>query len=159
MESNALVREGSSTQRDSSATIASPIQHFFFFHKAIKADLERLCLDAHVAGEGGRHELQLLQNRFELLRLIYVQHSNAEDEVIFPALDRRIKNIALTYSLEHKNEDELFDLMSQLLSSAKKESNSSLYKKLKRELLCCTEAIQTSLCKHMSKEEKQNGLD
>ncbi|KAI5083971.1 hypothetical protein GOP47_0000140 [Adiantum capillus-veneris] len=155
MGSNALVHEGSFLEQDLSASLAFPIQQFFFFHKAIRADLERLCLDARVAGEGGRHELQLLRNRFELLRLIYAQHSNAEDEVIFPALDSRVKNIAPTYLLEHKDEDHLFDLMSELLSSAQRESNASLSKKLKRELLWCTEAIKTSLSKHMSKEEKQ----
>ncbi|MCO5564443.1 hypothetical protein L7F22_018104 [Adiantum nelumboides] len=79
---------------------------------------------------------------------------DSDVEVIFPALDRRVKNIAQTYSLEHKEESNLFDQMLVLLNSAiKEELNPS--QKLRRDLICCTEAIQTTLCKHMSKEEEQ----
>eukprot|EP00250_Pteridium_aquilinum_P019141 c24314_g1_i1 orf=828-4589(+) len=155
MGSSALVQEGTSSSHDSVASVASPIKQFFFFHKAIRAELQRLRLDALDAEKGGRHELQLLRNRFELLRLIYAQHSNAEDEVIFPALDSRVKNVAPTYSMEHKDENYLFDVLSELLNSAQKEDDASLSKRLRRELICCTEAIQTSLCHHMSKEEEQ----
>lgn len=153
MGSSALVQEGTSTSYDSTELVASPIQHFFFFHKAIRAELHRLCLDAHAVEKGGKYELQLLQNRFEILRLIYSHHSNSEDEVIFPALDSRIKNVAPTYTLEHKDENDIFNLLSGLLSSVQKENN--LSKSVSRQLISCTEAIQTSLGQHMSKEEEQ----
>lgn len=155
MGSGACGKEGSLVSYDSTAAVASPIQQFFFFHKAIRAELQCLCLEAQAIGKGRMHELQLLQKRFELLRLIYAQHSNAEDEVIFPALDSRIKNIAPTYALEHKNENDLFDLMSELLCSVQKESDGRLIERLCRQIICCTEAIQTSLGQHMSKEEEQ----
>ncbi|KAH7295966.1 hypothetical protein KP509_26G001500 [Ceratopteris richardii] len=132
----------------------SPIQLFFFFHKAIRAELENLCLDAHVAAEGERRELQILVNRFELLRFFYEQHSNAEDEVVFPALDSRVKNIAPTYLLEHQHEDDLFEILSQLLTSIQKQDEGHI-KKLQREIVCSTEALQRSLDIHMSKEEEQ----
>lgn len=137
-----------------SPAMPSPILVFLFFHKAIRAELEHLYRDALAVEKGTEKEFQALFRRYEFLQIVYTQHSNAEDEVIFPALDTRVKNIAQTYSLEHKEESDLFDQMLVLLNSAlKEEGNAST--KLRRELICCTEAIQTTLCKHMWKEEEQ----
>ncbi|KAH9327072.1 hypothetical protein KI387_007250, partial [Taxus chinensis] len=77
-----------------------------------------------------------------------------EHEVIFPALDIRVKNIALTYSLEHIGENDLFDHVFGVINSAMEHDNNGSLE-LCRELVCCTEAIQISLCQHMSKEEEQ----
>eukprot|EP00250_Pteridium_aquilinum_P020433 c24812_g1_i2 orf=124-4074(-) len=138
----------------STSPITFPILEFLFFHKAIRAELGCLYADALAVEKGGEKEFQALHDRYEFLRVVYLQHSNIEDEVIFPALDSRVKNIAKTYSLEHKEENDLFDQMLELLNVALKEkSNVSI--KLRRELVCRTEAIQTTLCKHMSKEEEQ----
>ena len=65
-----------------------------------------------------------------------------------------MKNVAKTYSLEHKEESDLFDQMLELLNLALKEK-SNITSKLRRQLICCTEAIQTTLCQHLSKEEQQ----
>lgn len=148
------VQEGTSIQDHPAALTASPILEFHFFHKAIRAELQRLRLDALAAEKGATQELQALWDRFEFLRLVYVQHSNAEDEVIFPALDSRVKNVAQTYSLEHKEEGHLFSQLAELLNLAMRD-NQGPSAKLRRKLICCTEAIQTTLCQHMSKEEEQ----
>jgi len=71
-------------------------------------------------------------------------------QVIFPALDIRVKNVAQTYSLEHKGESALFDQLFNLLCSNVQHDHS-----FRRELASCTGAIQTSLIQHMSKEEEQ----
>eukprot|EP00249_Psilotum_nudum_P024396 c29174_g1_i3 orf=1038-5078(-) len=133
---------------------SSPILEFLFFHKAIRAELELLRQDALAMERGCEKDLLVLWNRFQFLRIVYIQHSNAEDEIIFPALDSHVKNVAWTYSLEHKEENDLFDKMSELLNRALKDKeNTSI--ELRRELICCVEAIQTTLCQHMSKEEEQ----
>ncbi|CAH9082719.1 unnamed protein product [Cuscuta europaea] len=69
---------------------------------------------------------------------------------MFPALDIRVKNIARTYSLEHKGESDLFDHLFELLNSQDQSHES-----FPRELASCTGALQTSVCQHMSKEEEQ----
>lgn len=71
-------------------------------------------------------------------------------QVIFPALDIRVKNVAQTYSLEHKGESNLFDHLFELLSSNSRNDESFL-----RELASCTGALQTTVSQHMSKEEEQ----
>lgn len=70
--------------------------------------------------------------------------------MIFPALDIRVKNVAQTYSLEHKGESNLFDHLFELLNSTTHNNESFL-----RELAFCTEALQTSVSQHMAKEEEQ----
>ncbi|GAA0169325.1 ubiquitin-protein ligase [Lithospermum erythrorhizon] len=71
-------------------------------------------------------------------------------QVIFPALDIRVKNVAWTYSLEHKGENDLFDHLFNLLKSYKQGQES-----FPRKLASCTGALQTSINQHMAKEEEQ----
>jgi hypothetical protein len=75
-----------------------------------------------------------------------------ELQVIFPALDIRVKNVAGTYSLEHKGESDLFSQLFDLLQLDIQNDDG-----LRRELASCTGAIQTCLSQHMSKEEEQVG--
>lgn len=60
-----------------------------------------------------------------------------------------MKNVAQTYSLEHRGESDLFDHLFEFLNS--REQNNDF----PRELASCTGALQTSVNQHMSKEEEQ----
>ncbi|XP_047940642.1 zinc finger protein BRUTUS-like [Salvia hispanica] len=131
--------------------LSSPIRIFLFFHKAIRAELDglhRTALALATNGSGG--DIKQLTEKCHFLRSIYKHHCNAEDEVIFPALDIRVKNVARTYSLEHEGESVLFDQLFTLLGNDMENEES-----YKRELASCTGALQTSICQHMSKEEEQ----
>ncbi|EXB77523.1 Uncharacterized RING finger protein [Morus notabilis] len=136
--------------RDSS--LESPILIFLLFHKAVRAELDGLqrAAAALATGRESGADVKPLFERFRFLRAIYKHHCNAEDEVIFPALDIRVKNVARTYSLEHKGESVLFDLLFELLNSDMVNKDSFW-----RELASCTEALQTSISQHLSKEEEQ----
>ncbi|PON38382.1 hemerythrin-like [Parasponia andersonii] len=127
----------------------SPLLIFFLFHKAIRKELDVLHRLAMAFATGNRTDIGPLLERYHFLRLIYKHHSNAEDEVIFPALDIRVKNVAQTYSLEHKGETNLFDNLFELLSSTTQNDE------FPRELASCTGALQTSVSQHMAKEEEQ----
>lgn len=85
------------------------------------------------------------------MRFVISSHiSFLKCQVIFPALDIRVKNVARTYSLEHEGESVLFDQLFALLDSDKQNEES-----YKRELASCTGALRTSISQHMSKEEEQ----
>ncbi|KAK4484224.1 hypothetical protein RD792_011447 [Penstemon davidsonii] len=130
---------------------SSPIRIFLLFHKAIRAELDglhRAAMALATNGSGG--DIKQLMEKCHFLRSIYKHHCNAEDEVIFPALDIRVKNVARTYSLEHEGESVLFDQLFALLGSDVENEES-----YKRELASCTGALQTSIGQHMSKEEEQ----
>lgn len=61
-----------------------------------------------------------------------------------------MKNVAQTYSLEHKGESTLFDHLFELLNTATETDES-----YRRELARCTGAVQTSVSQHLAKEQKQ----
>ncbi|KAL5748875.1 hypothetical protein ACOSP7_025918 [Xanthoceras sorbifolium] len=128
----------------------SPILIFCFFHKAVRNELDALHLLAMKFATGHRVDVRTLFERYRFLRSVYKHHSNAEDEVIFPALDIRVKNVARTYSLEHEGESNLFDHLFELLNSYMQTDES-----FPKELASCTRALQTSINKHMAKEEEQ----
>ncbi|XP_057950533.1 zinc finger protein BRUTUS isoform X2 [Malania oleifera] len=128
----------------------SPILIFLLFHKAIRSELDALHRSALAFATGQRTDIQPLVQRYHFLRSIYQHHSNAEDEVIFPALDIRVKNVAQTYSLEHKSESDLFDHLFVLLNPSLQSDEN-----YPRELASCTGALQISVSQHMSKEEEQ----
>lgn len=69
------------------------------------------------------------------------------------ALDFHVKNVTCTYTLEHKSIDDLFDSISDCLNvlMGKEDSTS----KQLQELVICIGTIQTLICQHMLKEEKQ----
>ncbi|XP_010534220.1 PREDICTED: uncharacterized protein LOC104809834 isoform X1 [Tarenaya hassleriana] len=128
----------------------SPILIFLFFHKAVCSELDALHRLALEFATGHHVDLRSLRERYRFLRSIYKHHCNAEDEVIFPALDIRVKNVAQTYSLEHKGESSLFDHLFELLNSAGENDES-----FRRELASSTGALQTSVSQHLAKEQKQ----
>ncbi|XP_057750044.1 zinc finger protein BRUTUS-like [Arachis stenosperma] len=133
-----------------SKLVDSPILIFLFFHKAIRNELDALHRLAMAFATGNSSDIQPLSQRYHFLSSMYRHHSNAEDEVIFPALDIRVKNVAKTYSLEHKGENNLFDHLFELLNSSTHNDES-----FARELASCTGALQTSVSQHMAKEEEQ----
>ncbi|GAB4840321.1 hypothetical protein Ancab_021088 [Ancistrocladus abbreviatus] len=129
----------------------SPILIFLFFHKAIRSELDGLHRAAVAfVTHHQQSDIKPFLQRYHFLRAIYKHHCNAEDEVIFPALDIRVKNVARTYSLEHEGESVLFDQLFELLNvNLQNEEN------YRRELASRTGVLQTSISQHMSKEEEQ----
>ncbi|PON78658.1 hemerythrin-like [Parasponia andersonii] len=134
------------------SALESPILIFLLFHKAIRSELDGLhrAAVALATNQESGADIRPLIERYQFLSKIYKHHCNAEDEVIFPALDIRVKNVARTYSLEHKGESVLFDQLFELLNSDMKNEESYW-----RALASCTAALQTSISQHMSKEEDQ----
>ncbi|KAL1807733.1 hypothetical protein ACET3Z_024723 [Daucus carota] len=142
---SSAVMAGAASQLES-----SPIRIFLLFHKAIRSELHALHRAALAFATNPSSDLTPLLDRYHFLRSVYKHHCNAEDEVILPVLDIRVKNVARTYSLEHEGESDLFDQLFTLLNSDMPNLESC-----RRELASCTGALQTSISKHMSKEEEQ----
>ncbi|KAK1390014.1 Zinc finger protein BRUTUS [Heracleum sosnowskyi] len=138
------------SNKASSNICSSPIRIFLLFHKAISSELDALHRAALLFATNPNGDITPLLDRYHFLRSIYKHHCNAEDEVILPVLDIRVKNVARTYSLEHEGESVLFDQLFTLLNSDMQNVESC-----RRELASCTGALQTSISKHMSKEEEQ----
>ncbi|KAM5570638.1 hypothetical protein ABKV19_011336 [Rosa sericea] len=147
----------SSSSSESRVRLAqTPILLLVCFHKAMRAELADLRHVTEAALDGGfrgRGFVLEVLRRFEFLKLAYKYHCSAEDEVIFLALDGRTKNIACTYSLEHRSIDGLFESIFSRLDVLLEESKD--ISKEFQELVFCIGTLQAFICQHMVKEEEQ----
>lgn len=97
---------------------ARPIDTIFKFHKAIRKDLEYLDVESGKLIDCDVDFLQQFIGRFRLLWGLYRAHSNAEDDIVFPALESRetLHNVSHSYTLDHKQEEKLFNDIAEILS-------------------------------------------
>ena len=75
-------------------------------------------------------------------------------QVVYPALDAKVKNVTSAYSVEHEDEERLFEQLSALLSIAVRQDGRQRTATL-RQLECKIEEVHTTLRKHLAKEEEQ----
>lgn len=95
-----------------------PIDNIFKFHKAISKDLEYLDAESGKLNDSDEKFLRQFSGRFRLLWGLYRAHSNAEDEIVFPALESKeaLHNVSHSYTLDHKQEEKLFEDISSVLA-------------------------------------------
>ena len=65
-----------------------------------------------------------------------------------------MKNVTSAYSVEHEDEERLFEQLSSLLTAALQQEGKERIATL-RQLECKTEEVHTTLRKHLAKEEEQ----
>lgn len=74
--------------------------------------------------------------------------------MIFRALDVHVKNVVSAYTLEHTSTNDIWDSIFHYLDVLKKEDERCISKAF-QELVYFIGTLQTSICKHMAKEEEQ----
>ncbi|XWS51065.1 hypothetical protein CRYUN_Cryun12cG0144200 [Craigia yunnanensis] len=101
---------------DSAIDEPIPMDLIFFSHRALKKDLDYLVLGSAQLAENVGFLIEFRQ-RFHLIQFLYQIHSDAEDEVAFPALEAKgkLRNISHSYTLDHKLEVENFSKISLIL--------------------------------------------
>lgn len=95
-----------------------PIDNIFAFHKAIRKDLDYLDVESGKLSDCNEAFLRQFTGRFHLLQGLYRAHSNAEDDIVFPALESKetLHNVSHSYTLDHRQEEKLFEDISAALS-------------------------------------------
>jgi zinc finger-like protein len=95
-----------------------PIDTIFQFHKARRKDLEYLDVESARLADCDDRFLRQFRGRFQLLRGLYCAHSNAEDVIVFPALEAKeaLHNVSHSYTIDHKHEERLFQEIANVLS-------------------------------------------
>lgn len=73
---------------------------------------------------------------------------------MYPTLDSKVKNVTSAYSVEHEDEERLFEQLSSLLSAALQQEGKERMATL-RQLECKIEEVHITLRKHLAKEEEQ----
>ena len=100
-----------------SGLLLRPIDNIFKFHVAIRKDLEYLDIESGKLRGCDETFLWQFSGRFRLLQGLYKAHSNAEDDIVFPALESKeaLHNVSHSYTLDHKQEEKLFEDISTVL--------------------------------------------
>ncbi|CAN6717852.1 unnamed protein product [Malus baccata var. baccata] len=144
-----------------------PIDLIFFFHKALKKDLEYLVFGSAQLADNADF-LSEFCRRFQLIQFLNQIHSEAEEEVAFPALETKgkLQNISHSYTIDHKLEVEHFhkislvlDEMSILHVSASEVDSNAVDNKMQKHHQLCRKLhdMCTSTCKllteHVHREE------
>lgn len=142
---------------DSSVDEPLPMDLIFFFHKALKKELDYLVLGSSQLAENVGFLTEFSQ-RFHLIQFLYQIHSDAEDEVAFPALEAKgkLRNISHSYTLDHKLEHENFtkislilDEMCKLHITSSSTGESIMPERLLKQQQLCLDLQET--CKSMHK--------
>lgn len=135
--------------------VDAPVLFFVLSHKAFVVELEQLyhlALEVAETGSPDRQFVDDLGRRFDFFKLVYKYHSAAEDEIIFPALNNKVKNVVTTSALEHKCISDDFCSAVQCLDLLRKECEDFTH--LFQKLIFSISSIKSTICEHMLKEEK-----
>lgn len=146
-----------------------PIDNIFKFHKAIRKDLEYLDIESGKLNDYSETFLRQFSGRFRLLWALYRAHSNAEDDIVFPALESKetLHNVSHSYTLDHKQEEKLFEDISSVLTELTQlnecmngtnmsvDHNDALkkYNELTTKLQSMCKSIRVTLDQHVFREE------
>ncbi|PON78657.1 43kDa postsynaptic protein [Parasponia andersonii] len=145
-----------------------PIDNIFKFHKAICKDLEYLDVESGNLTDCDESFLRKFSGRFQLLWGLYKAHSNAEDDIVFPALESKetLHNVSHSYTLDHKQEEKLFEDISCVLAeltqlneclnrfeSVDHNDTRREYNELASKLQAMCKSIRVTLDQHVFREE------
>lgn len=136
-----------------------PIDHIYYFHKAVKRELEYLVQLSNSLPENFDLLFEFCR-RFDTLRLLCQLHREAEDAVAFPALETKEtgQNISQSYSIDHKLETVYFKEISDVLSKMSElhilvSSSSKEFLQLSLRLQDGFRSLQKMLGDHNDREE------
>jgi len=159
-------REGGGAAAPAPAPRVNPIDHIFQFHKALRRDLRSLeaearafaaALDEAAAWAGGGPALQALEGRYRFLWGIYCAHSEAEDAIVFPALEAKeaLRHVSHAYTLDHQQEAQLFEEMAAVLRRVAGAGSLADARAAAAALARLTAATRASLEQHVRAEEQE----
>ncbi|PON61053.1 43kDa postsynaptic protein [Parasponia andersonii] len=143
-----------------------PMDLILYFHKALKKDLEHIVHGSTQLAENPGFLADFCR-RFKLIQFLYRIHSEAEDEVAFPALEAmgKVTNISHSYTMDHKLEVEHFERVSIILDKLSELNvsisnvNSNMDQNLRKHYQLCMmlhdmcESMNKMLVDHIHREE------
>lgn len=166
---SSLFNWGTDVSSSENGCTVRPIDNIFKFHKAICKDLEFLDVESGKLNDCSETFLRQFIGRFRLLWGLYRAHSNAEDDIVFPALESKetLHNVSHSYTLDHKQEEKLFEDISSVLTELTQlnecmncanmsvDRNDALkkYNELTTKLQSMCKSIRVTLDQHVLREE------
>ncbi|KAL0035653.1 hypothetical protein WJX79_005930 [Trebouxia sp. C0005] len=103
------------------------------------------------------HAIQQLKGRFRFLWGMYKAHSEAEDEIVFPALESKdaLRNVSHAYSLDHQQEEQLFKDIHEVFNRIQPSSSLQELRQHSSQLQRMCAAMRATLEQHVRAEEHE----
>lgn len=130
-----------------------PMDSVRFIHRVLRAMLNGLEQSSGQTDYTNEQQVGALTGQFQGLNFMLGEHIKHEDELIFPLLDKRARNMVPNYSADHVGDREVLDRLSGLVMGLPKTpaaQRASAGKKIYREAI----ALNVTSLHHMDKEER-----
>lgn len=101
--------------------------------------------------------MRRLEGRFRFLKAVYTAHSEAEDEIVFPALEAKeaLRRVSHAYALDHAREEEMLAGVGVCLARLGSAPDLASARAAARDLASGTAALRASLETHVTAEERE----
>lgn len=133
----------------------APFNGMRYAHKAIRAEAQAMEGMGEELGSLSDGVAGKLRERFALFTAIMRGHWNGEEEILWPALEAKVPQVTVPYTLDHDVEIEVFktidDLLSTYRAAQSADERGAVARRLYRELI----ALNTAIANHSRKEDKQ----
>ncbi|GJQ10884.1 hypothetical protein GpartN1_g2675.t1 [Galdieria partita] len=134
-----------------------PVDEILRIHKAIRCELQKLYVvvtNLAVDEAPNPNSISAIAERFFFLRNMVNDHSKAEDNIVLPALEKRLPGISKRYEGEHCEERELFSNVLQVLQALQCAGCEDECRTLLKQLRALVRALHEELNGHLNKEEQ-----
>ncbi|GJD05849.1 Uncharacterized RING finger protein [Galdieria sulphuraria] len=134
-----------------------PVDEILRIHKAIRCELQKLYVvvtNLAIDEAPNPNSISTIAERFFFLRNMVNDHSKAEDNIVLPALEKRLPGISKRYEGEHCEERELFSNVLQVLQALQCAGCESECQSLLKQLRSLVRALHEELNGHLNKEEQ-----
>eukprot|EP00871_Galdieria_phlegrea_P001319 jgi/Galph1/2188/GphlegSOOS_G849.1 len=134
-----------------------PVEEILRIHKAIRCELQKLYLavtNLAIDVAPNPNTISSIAERFFLLGNMVNDHSQAEDNIVLPALEKRLPGISKKYESEHCDERQLFSSVLSVLQSLQCAGNEEECQTLLKQLRSRVRALHEELNCHLDMEEK-----
>lgn len=135
--------------------MSGPMTMYLYVHAAILREVEDIEAAAKDLKWDDADEVGSLGERLDWFRMMTRRHEDSEEEVLFPALDRRIGFVAETYAFDHDDfESHVFDGISRARAGLGRSTTGAELRGFGRDLYRESVALHEHMRLHISKENE-----
>lgn len=135
--------------------MSGPMTMYLYVHNAIVREVADIEAASKELKWDDPAEVDSLGERLDWFRMMTRRHEDSEEEVLFPALDNRIRFVAETYAFDHDDfENHVFDGITRARTGLARSTTSAELRGFGEEMYRESVALHEHMRLHISKENE-----
>ena len=135
--------------------MSGPMQIYLYVHEAILREVADLEARARELNRDDNDEIKELSNRLTWFHMMVKQHEEAEEQILFPAMNNRYQFVAETYAYDHDDfEVHVFDGIDDALTGLTRANGNNDRRNYARLFYRQNVALHEHMRLHISKENE-----